>query len=121
MDHKFERRHSQNIKVNHSTYMPPHLYDYIPLILILVFNILTYLIFLFGPWNWPVISYVKINLFMFSVFMSIFIGYRRGVCKNIQISKVKEKSLFLFNMIVYLQIVLIPITLIQQNHSGYNY
>ena len=94
-----------------------YLYDYIPLLIILSFNILTYLLFLFGPWNWPIISYFKLNLFMGSVFIALYLGYKKGVKREPQRLKSNEKIFMLFNIIFYLQFILIPVTLISRTGS----
>lgn len=92
-----------------------HFYDYIPLIIILTYNIFTYLLFFFGPWDWPVISHLKLNIFMFFIFISIFMGFKKGIKRKPQIKKIYNKGIMtLFNGIFYLEMIFIPLTLISR-------
>lgn len=95
-------------------------FDYMPLTVILGYNITTFLVFLYGPWDWPVISYLKINVFMALVFISIYFGFRKGVKKNTELKISNKGSMQLFNIMFYLALIFVPITLISRTGTFFN-
>lgn len=109
-----------NCKLNDSI-QKLYYFDYLPILLIILFNLFTYSVFLFGPWEWPVKSHIEVSIFISAVFVSLLCGYTRGLKSEttIRINNKKNAHKF-FNIILTVEMFIIPLTLIARTGDFIN-
>jgi hypothetical protein len=75
---------------------------YHPLVIFLSWNLLTYLVFLFGPFDWRIDNVLLVSFFVFSCLLSIALGFLVGTKTAYSIRFNIQKHRNLSNLILYL-------------------